>query len=98
MSVTTMLANLPETPPAYLSVCFFGRFATSVGGMPVERWRAGKSRSFFRGRALLELGDHPQPGLRVRGGDDRPGQVPPTDAGPARPALRESLQEPSTFR
>lgn len=49
MSVTTMqLANLPDTPPAYLSVCFFGRFATSVGGMPVERWRAGKSRSFFQ--------------------------------------------------
>ncbi|GLX47278.1 SARP family transcriptional regulator [Streptomyces hygroscopicus subsp. hygroscopicus] len=48
MSVTTTLANVPDAPPAYLSVCFLGRFATSVGGMPVERWRAGKSRSFFQ--------------------------------------------------
>ncbi|MFD7427439.1 BTAD domain-containing putative transcriptional regulator [Streptomyces sp. NPDC059818] len=43
-----MLANVPDAPPAYLSVCFFGRFATSVGGIPVERWRAGKSRSLFQ--------------------------------------------------
>ncbi|TQK96788.1 transcriptional regulator [Streptomyces puniciscabiei] len=43
-----MLANVPGTPSAYLSVRFFGRFVTSVGGMPVERWRAGKSRSLFQ--------------------------------------------------
>ncbi|MER6038856.1 MULTISPECIES: BTAD domain-containing putative transcriptional regulator [unclassified Streptomyces] len=48
MTVATMLVNVPDTPSAYLSVCFFGRFVTSVGGMPVERWRAGKSRSFFQ--------------------------------------------------
>ncbi|WP_167377700.1 AfsR/SARP family transcriptional regulator [Streptomyces malaysiense] len=49
MSVTPIRANVPDTtPPAYLSVCFFGRFATSVGGVPVERWRAGKSRSLFQ--------------------------------------------------
>lgn len=43
-----MLPDLQDAPPAYLSVRFFGRFAISVGGVPVERWRAGKSRSFFQ--------------------------------------------------
>ncbi|MET7288404.1 BTAD domain-containing putative transcriptional regulator [Streptomyces sp. NPDC005573] len=48
MIVTPTLADVPDAPPAYLSVCFFGRFTTSVGGVPVARWRAGKSRSLFQ--------------------------------------------------
>lgn len=48
MSVTRLFSTVPDTPPAHLSVWYFGHFATSVGGMPVERWRAGKSRSLFQ--------------------------------------------------
>jgi DNA-binding SARP family transcriptional activator len=43
-----LLPGVLDTPPAYLSVRFFGQFAISVGGRPVEGWRAGKSRSFFQ--------------------------------------------------
>ncbi|WTU47425.1 hypothetical protein OG953_09180 [Streptomyces sp. NBC_00057] len=55
-------------------------------------------RHGVRRSALLQLSDHPQPGLRVRGGDERPGRVPPRNAGPSRPALLERLQQPSPFR
>jgi DNA-binding SARP family transcriptional activator len=37
-----------QTQHAYLSVRFFGSFSVFVAGVPVERWRAGKSRSFFQ--------------------------------------------------
>lgn len=48
MTATTLLPAVQDTPPAHLSVRFFGQFTTSVAGERIERWRAGKSRAFFQ--------------------------------------------------
>lgn len=52
MNEAVSVQDARQTQRAYLSVCFFGSFSVSVDGLPVQRWRAGKSRSFFQYLAL----------------------------------------------